>query len=141
MTDDLREEGYRRTLRRSGSNKVLFGVCGGIGDYLGVDPELIRLVFVVMVLMPPSIGLLAYIVLAILMPPEGAVSGAEARSTVDDRAGTRGGALFFGVALVVLGGLMLLSNLQLLWWLDMARLWPVFLVAIGVSLLLRGRGA
>ncbi|HZD79229.1 MAG TPA: PspC domain-containing protein, partial [Actinomycetota bacterium] len=37
-----------RSLRRSRSDRVIAGVCGGIGWYLGVDPVLIRIAFVVL---------------------------------------------------------------------------------------------
>jgi phage shock protein C len=48
------------------------GVCSGLAIYFGVDPLLVRVVFVILALLPPSIGILLYLVLWFLMePPEG----------------------------------------------------------------------
>lgn len=55
-----------KRLCRSSSNRVIAGVCGGIGEYLGVDPTIIRILAVII----PGFGWLAYFVCAILMPQE-----------------------------------------------------------------------
>ena len=55
--------GEAKRLYRSRKNKVLTGVCGGIGDYFGIDPVIVRLVFIF-----TGVGLLAYIVWAIIIP-------------------------------------------------------------------------
>lgn len=59
-----------RELRRSIRNRKLFGVCGGLGDYFGVDPTIVRLVFVALVVASFGWVLLIYIALGILMPEE-----------------------------------------------------------------------
>ena len=56
-----------KKLSRSDENKMLAGVCGGIAEYFGVDPTLIRLAWVVFSLLGGS-GLLAYILAAIIIP-------------------------------------------------------------------------
>ena len=56
-----------KKLNRSDENKMLAGVCGGIAEYFGVDPTLIRLAWVVFSLLGGS-GLLAYILAAIIIP-------------------------------------------------------------------------
>ena len=56
-----------KKLYRSDENKMLVGVCGGIAEYFGVDPTLIRLAWVVFSLLGGS-GLLAYILAAIIIP-------------------------------------------------------------------------
>jgi phage shock protein C len=48
---------------------MLFGVCGGLGKYLGIDPTVIRIIFVLLVFCG-GVGVLAYIVMAILVPLE-----------------------------------------------------------------------
>ena len=50
-----------KRLYRSSRNKVLAGVCGGIGEYFDVDPVIIRILAVVFTLMMGT-GLIAYIV-------------------------------------------------------------------------------
>lgn len=56
-----------KKLYRIDENKMLAGVCGGIAEYFGVDPTLIRLAWVVFSLLGGS-GLLAYILAAIIIP-------------------------------------------------------------------------
>jgi phage shock protein C len=57
-------------LYRSRSEKMIAGVCGGLGEYFDVDPVLIRLLFVVTTLVS-GVGLLAYVVLWVLVPRQG----------------------------------------------------------------------
>jgi len=57
-------------LYRSRSQKMIAGVCGGLGEYFDVDPVLIRLLFVVTAFIS-GVGILAYIVLWIVVPFEG----------------------------------------------------------------------
>lgn len=59
----------QKRLYKSSTNRVLCGVCGGIGEYFNIDPTIIRLIFVVFVFGVGS-GLLAYIVAAIIMPEQ-----------------------------------------------------------------------
>jgi phage shock protein C len=61
-------EAYKR-LYRSRNNRMLFGVCGGLGEYFNIDPTVVRLIFV-LAFLPGGPGLLAYLVLALLVPEE-----------------------------------------------------------------------
>jgi phage shock protein C len=56
-----------KRLYRSDTNYKIFGVCGGIGEYLNVDPTVIRLLWVVFSLAGGS-GIIAYIIAALIMP-------------------------------------------------------------------------
>ena len=49
------------------SNRMLCGVCAGIAEYLGMDPTVIRLLWVILTFCGGS-GILAYIIAAIIMP-------------------------------------------------------------------------
>lgn len=55
-----------KRLFRSNSNKVICGVCGGVADYLNIDPTVIRLLWVIFGI--TGFGVLAYIIAAIIMP-------------------------------------------------------------------------
>jgi len=62
-----------KKLYRSATNKKLLGVCGGLAKYFGIDPTLVRLAWVILSLIPvvgPFIGVLVYIVWAIIVPIE-----------------------------------------------------------------------
>jgi len=56
-----------KRLYRSGNDKILGGVCGGIGEYMGVDPVLVRLLWVVFAFAFGG-GILAYIIAWIIIP-------------------------------------------------------------------------
>ncbi len=55
-----------KRLYKSDTNKMICGVCGGIGEFLNVDPTLVRLLWAILTFTGP--GLIAYIVAAILIP-------------------------------------------------------------------------
>ena len=59
-----------KKLYRSRSDKMVAGVCGGLGHYLSLDPTLLRLIFALMVVFGVGSGLLIYLVLMIVVPLE-----------------------------------------------------------------------
>lgn len=65
----------RRRLYRSRADRMLGGVSGGLGDYFEVDPVLIRLVWVVLAVLTGGLFLLAYLLMWIIVPPEGSPDG------------------------------------------------------------------
>ena len=67
--DTLKPAYHRERLTRSVNNKKIAGVCGGLAEYLAVDPTLIRLIWLVMLVCFPPI-LLGYIAAWIVMPKE-----------------------------------------------------------------------
>lgn len=62
-----------KRLVRSRGNKMLAGVCGGLAEYLGVDPVIVRLAAVLLTLWN-GVGLLIYLVLALIMPQESEIA-------------------------------------------------------------------
>jgi phage shock protein C len=56
-----------KRLYRSGKDRIVGGICGGLGEYFAVDPTLIRLLWVFFILAFGS-GLLAYIIGWIIIP-------------------------------------------------------------------------
>lgn len=55
-----------RTLRKSNSDSMVFGVCGGIGEYFNIDSSIVRIVLALFTLLGGS-GLLFYILAAVIM--------------------------------------------------------------------------
>lgn len=56
-------------LHRSRQHKILAGVCGGIADWLGWSPTLVRILFVAVSLLSAAFpGIIVYLVLWVLMP-------------------------------------------------------------------------
>lgn len=60
--------GERKELRRSRTNRVFAGVAGGLGEYLGVSPALIRFAFVVATFMSFPIAPIAYLIMVMAIP-------------------------------------------------------------------------
>lgn len=56
-----------KTLRKSQTDRKLCGVCAGIGEYINLDPTLVRLLWILFSLAGGA-GVLAYIIAAIIMP-------------------------------------------------------------------------
>ena len=58
-----------KELRRSRSNRVIAGVCGGIGQYLGTDPVAIRLA-VILLMFLAGMPLVVYLIMWLIIPEE-----------------------------------------------------------------------
>jgi phage shock protein C len=118
-----------RLLRRSRAERVIGGVCGGLGRYLDVDPVLLRIAFVVLALAGGG-GVLLYIVAWILIPEEreGEELGTARPPAAD---ATR---LIVGGTLIALGTILLLN-------IGFPRLgryfWPLALIAVGVAVVVQ----
>ncbi len=62
-----------RRLQRS-KNRMMLGVAGGIADYFSIDPVIVRVIFILLVF-ANGLGILLYVLLALLLPKAEAVSG------------------------------------------------------------------
>jgi phage shock protein C len=119
-----------RVVRRSRDERVVAGVCGGVGRYLGVDPVLLRIAFIILAL-ANGLGVIAYVVAWVAIPEE--QPGQPIGSPSETRRET--GRLVLGGSLVVLGLVLLLDRLAP----DLDELfWPVAVVAVGVAVMLVG---
>lgn len=67
--DALGESVMQKRLYRSRTDRMLLGVCGGLGKYFDVDPTLVRVIAVVLLLLGLT-GILVYLVLAVVIPVE-----------------------------------------------------------------------
>lgn len=140
-----------KKLQRSNANRVVFGVCGGLGEYFNVDPLIFRLIFIVFTLGAGS-GVIIYLVLAFLIPKEPLPGVNESGSQMIDvktriemlvselheLRGLSKRRKIFGLIVVCLGIFLLLN--QLLPWkiFDWGVLWAVLIIYLGV-LVLRGK--
>jgi phage shock protein C len=155
-----------KKLYRSRTDRMLWGVCGGLARYFGIDSTLVRLIAVLLIFAGGS-GIVAYLVLAIIVPLEGSQAatpeeavqenvremrataeslGHEMRTTVGERKSTsdlgRSGAValvIVGLVIVILGLVFLLDALNIFWWFHWGYIWPVILIVIGVLILLTAR--
>jgi phage shock protein C len=136
----------KRKLFRSKTDRVFFGVCGGLGEYFDVDSSIIRLIFVILAVWG-GIGVLLYIVCIFLFPEEGTNKNSDTKADIKDRVedvaseiketikrrpSTRGD-LVVGLVVLLLGIIFLFQNIFS--WLNIWKLWPVFLVLIGLVMI------
>ena len=123
-------DGGQRVVRRSRSERVIAGVCGGVGRYLGVDPVLLRIAFIILAL-ANGLGVIAYVVCWVAIPEE----RPDEPSVPAPQGRRETGRLVLGGSLVVLGLVLLLDRLAP----DLDELfWPVAVVAVGVAIILVG---
>jgi phage shock protein C len=59
-----------KKLYRSKTNKMFAGVCGGLGQFFGIDATLVRLIFALLVFLGFGSGIVLYIILALVVPLE-----------------------------------------------------------------------
>ena len=71
MRDSSQPKLQRLPLRRSRRHRIVAGVCGGLAEWLGWRPLLVRVLFVLIGALPFLSGILVYGVLWLLIPPEG----------------------------------------------------------------------
>ncbi|MEV6626994.1 PspC domain-containing protein [Amycolatopsis sp. NPDC051106] len=71
MTNSVYTPETTKKLRRSTSDKMLTGVCGGWATYLGIDASVLRIGMVAAVFLSVGIAIPVYVAAAILTPEEG----------------------------------------------------------------------
>ena len=147
-----------KRLYRSRSDRMIWGVCGGLARYFDMNVTIIRVIAVLSIFLG-SVGIWAYIILAIVVPLEDSRAtepkdtikenveemketaselGRELRSGLardgEPSAATEGRhhrRNVLGIVLIVVGILFLLGNFDLFWWFRWGTLWPLVIVAIG----------
>jgi phage shock protein PspC (stress-responsive transcriptional regulator) len=132
-------------------DRILGGVAGGLADYFGLDPTIVRLLFVLAVVFGLPLTLLAYLVLWIIMPPPEAQASqasqpppAAEQHPAAKAPSNRGSGLLLGIVLIVIGVLFLLPRVEFLPWFGWGFLhltWPLVLILLGVLLLTRSGSA
>ena len=128
------EQTIRKKLYKSRQNRVIDGVCGGIGEYFDVDPTIVRVLWVLITLLGGS-GLVLYIIAMVLMPVnQEHLAAAQAGVPTMPRRDRRS---YWGIVLILIGLFVLIDRTDILigfsWW-DFSRrfLFPVSLIAIGL---------
>ena len=152
-----------KRLYRSRTDRVIWGVCGGLAKYFNIDPVIVRIIAVLLIFVN-GLGLLAYIIMAIVVPLESSAASepkevikenveemketavglgkelqskfakeGEEESKVESR--FHPGWVVLGIVLIVAGALILLANFNFFWWFQWYYVWTGILVAVGVLLI------
>ena len=156
-----------KRLYRSRSDRMIWGVCGGLAKYFDMDPTIVRVITALSIFLG-GVGIWAYIILAIVVPLEDSKAaepkdtikenveemketarelGREIQSTLAKGEGESESTAkirhrrrnTLGIIFVVLGGLFLLGSFNIFRWFNWGNLWPLVLVAIGVLVILSTR--
>ncbi len=142
-------------LSRSRVDRMLGGVCGGLGRYLGIDSNIVRLFFVLFTL-TGGFGVLLYLALWLILPVDDETIEGSGQpfgpADIGDRARGMGtdlrqamhnsnpnAAKILGIGLVVVGVVYLLQSLNIPWlrWLRTDIFWPALLILAGAALVFR----
>lgn len=126
-----------KRLYRSSENKIIGGVCGGIGDYFDIDPTLVR-VITVLIFLATGIGFLAYLIGWIIIPKRtmSVETSTDSEPPNGDYPSWR--RYLPGMILVAIG-LMLLAH-DVWSWFDWEQAWPLLLIGMGVILIIKRKG-
>ncbi len=154
-----------KKLYRSRTDRMIWGVCGGLAKYFGIDATIIRLIAILLIF-AGGFGIVAYLILAIVVPLEGSKAaepreaarenveeigetvvlvGKELKSTFIAKPESEEGMArqhrrnILGVILIILGVISLIGSFNLFWWLNWVKLWPLIIVAIGIFIIVSGR--
>ncbi len=116
-------------------------MCGGLAEYLDIDPALVRLI-VLLLAFANGIGFVFYFVAWLVIPQEPVERRDSALSEETGEGGVqysvdphekRNSRIWVGIILIVTGVIFLMSNYMP--WLSWSNLWPLILVAVGIYLI------
>ncbi len=130
-----------KKLRRSRTDRMIAGVCGGLGKYFGVDPVIIRLIFIIFAL-ARGLGLLAYLLFWIIVPEE-EIEAEETQGEISSggesnaRSRLKKNNVWGGIVLIIIGVYFLLKNLGVIKGVDFGIVWPVAIILVGIYLLFK----
>lgn len=136
---------YQKKLYRSRKNRVLGGICGGIGEYFEVDPVLIRVLSIVGAFISGGVLFFAYIISWLIIPEKMETYDYQnTASSSESNPSTQGmpyipqeskGTKTLGVVLIIIGVFFLLDNIFPFF--DFWDYWPLMLIGVGVIMILR----
>lgn len=124
-----------KKLFRSENERIIAGIAGGLAQYFGTDPILIRIIFIFLAFMGGG-GIALYILLWMFVPAENQVTEkADIVHEVDRHAknSNRNVHIILGVFITLIGAMLLADNF--LPFLSFSKIWPVFVVLFGILVL------
>ena len=156
-----------KRLYRSRNNRMIWGVCGGLGEYFKIDPTIMRLIAVLSTFLG-GFGIIAYIVVAIVVPLESTTTqsketikenvqemketataiGKEFQPTSSKEENTEGKSTeqyrrsvsVFGIVIIIIGIILMIASLTNFWrWFQWAFIWPIILILIGLLIIFSRR--
>ncbi|RJO59693.1 PspC domain-containing protein [Candidatus Parcubacteria bacterium] len=148
-----------KKLYRSKQNRIIGGVCAGLGEYFNIDPVIFRVLFVVLTILEGA-GILIYIVLWIVIPEAGKVEAENqalgqrvsgvanemkdsaqnlAKDFKENPNWLNNRRNFIGLAIVVLGLILLMNQFFPFHWFRWDIFWPIVIIFLGLLFIFKRR--
>lgn len=124
-------------LTRSLTDRVLGGVCGGLGGYIGVNPWWVRGLFVILGVFTAGTGILIYLVLWYMLPPESLADIPSDMAQTRRRAANPETTILIGGVVIVMGLVILARNLGVLAGQNGDAFLPLVVIVFGLTLLIK----
>lgn len=135
-----------KPLYRAGENRIIAGICGGLADYLGIDPAIMRLIAVLSIFAAGA-GLWAYLVAWMIIPENPKDRRSDLNMSekgeikkkkkdwhiVSEGFKIYGRSAIFGLILMIIGVIFLANNFFPELRLD--KYWPIIPIGLGVTLI------
>ncbi len=123
-------------LTRNLTDRVLGGVCGGLGAYVGVSPWWVRALFVILGLFTAGTGVLIYLALWFILPAQ-TLADIPTDAEKDERISLPETVVLVGVAVVIMGLIILARNLGILSSTGGDAFLPLVVIGFGFVLLIK----
>ena len=124
-------------LTRSLTDRVLGGVCGGIGSYIGVSPWWVRVAFVILGLFTAGTGALIYLALWFMLPAESLSLIPDDVNRLARRRSRAEAILLIGAGVIAMGLIVLARNLGVLSGENGDAFLPLAVMFFGMTLLVK----
>ncbi len=127
---------WGQRLTRNLTDRVLGGVCGGLGAYVGVSPWWVRALFVVLGLFTAGTGALIYLALWFILPAQ-TLADIPADAEKDERVSLPETVVLVGIAVIIMGLIILARNLGILSSTGGDAFLPLVVIGFGFVLLIK----
>ena len=135
-----------KKLYKSSSNKVIFGVLGGLGEFLNIDPIILRIIYVALALGSTSTFFIVYIIANIIIPKDDGIiyDSNNPKGSQDNTI------VFMGMGLILLGSYLLLKKFLPAFniifipgisaiFRQAFQFWPILLIVLGIYVIFNQR--
>jgi len=129
-----------KNLYRSDENRIIGGVCGGLGEYFNLDPVFIRVIFLLLALFGGS-GIPIYFVLWLIVPDKSQLENDQEKTVQENieeiKTKTKNFTKennfkkLFGIFLVAVGIVLLMENFGFYFLSYFWKFWPVLIIVLG----------
>lgn len=132
-----------KKLYRCRTDRIIFGICGGLGKYFEIDSWIIRIFFIAFTFFN-GFGIILYLILAILIPLERGIKEDSLEQEIDETIGEikrrKNVKIFLGFVLILIGLAYILRMyfpIGFYYFFNWHILWPYVIIIIGLYVIFR----